>query len=139
MEWRPIPGFPGYEAAEDGGIRPTKPRYKNGRGAIIKPWIVCRHGRDAAYVTLYVDGKGHKHLVHRLVALAFHGPPPAELTDCCHKNHDSLDNRAANLRWGTHSENIEEQWEQRHMMQARLDDALGIEHCYNPQDSDIPF
>lgn len=141
MEWRPIPGFEPYEASEAGEVRSSRPRYKKGYSPVLRPWIVSRNGRDAAYVTLCVGGKRNKQLVHRLVALAFHGVPPPECTDCCHKNHDSLDNRACNLEWGTHSKNISDWWEQRLEMLARLDDALGGTPSYNGPDArfDIPF
>lgn len=137
-----IPGFPSYEASDEGVIRPVRPRYKNGRGAHgLRPWIVERHGRKAAYVSLHVNGVRTKHLVHVLVCLAFHGERPEDKTDCCHKDHDSLNNHASNLKWDTHSKNIEEQWEKRREMQTRLDDALGDLPCYNGPDrhSDVPF
>jgi hypothetical protein len=137
-EWRPIPGFPAYEASDEGEVRAIKARYRDKQGAPLVPWIVERHGREAAYVQL---GRGNKELVHRLVCLAFHGEPPLELTDCCHKDHNSLNNRASNLKWGTHSENIEEQWEKRKEMETRLSDALGDPSCYTGPDrhSDVPF
>lgn len=141
-EWRPIPGYLEYEASDDGSIRPVKPRYKTGRGRDgLRPWIVERHGRKSAYVTLHIGGKRIKHLVHRLVCLAFHGLPSEDQTDCCHRNHNSLDNRASNLRWGTHSENIEEQWEQRIEARARIEDALEQNPGYTwiENSSDTPF
>lgn len=154
-EWRPIPGYPNYEASSDGEIRPVKPRYRvspvelflaelvgekiERRGEKIAPWIETRHRRDAERVALVVDGKKHREFVHRLVCLAFHGVPPPELTDCCHRDHNSLNNRACNLKWGTHSENIEEQWEKRREMQAKIDDAIGWTPCYKGPESDVPF
>lgn len=110
-QWLPIPGFAGYEASSSGRIRPEKPRYKCRGKDGLKPWIVERHGRKSAYVSLHICGVRSKQLVHRLVALAFHGLPPDGQDDCCHKNHDSLDNRADNLKWDTHSNNIQENWD----------------------------
>jgi hypothetical protein len=120
--WRPIPGFPGYEASSAGEIRPVQPRYKVSavelwlaelvgerivkRGQVLKPWIVLRHNREAAYVTLHIDGQDHKELVHRLVCLAFEGLPPPGMDDCAHQNHNSLDNRASNLNWSSHADNV---------------------------------
>jgi hypothetical protein len=156
-EWRPIPGFHDYEASSDGEIRPVKPRYRiapvelflaeivgekiKRRGQVIVPWIETRHRRDAARVALVIDGRRHREFVHRLVCLAFHGLPAEGLTDCCHIDDDSLNNRASNLKWGTHQQNIEEQWERRREMEAKVSDAIGDLPCYNGPDlhSDVPF
>lgn len=122
--WRPIPGFAPYEASELGEIRSSTPRYRikpvelwlaelvgeriERRADVLRPWTVERHGRTAAYVTLFIAGQQHKELVHRLVALAWHGEPPTpEHTDVAHKDHDSLNNRASNLEWSTHADNIQ--------------------------------
>jgi hypothetical protein len=108
VEWRSIPGFPGYEASDLGQIRAVKSRVKSKQGLPLVPWIVERNGRRAAYVQL---GRGNKQLVHRLVCLAFHGEPTEEQSDCCHKDHDSLNNTPANLRWDTHANNIQENYD----------------------------
>lgn len=66
MEWRPVPGFDNVEASDNGHIR-----YNN--GIIVQPHIRCR-----SYLGVSL-GRGLKRgrpaLVHRLVALAFHGDP----------------------------------------------------------------
>ena len=140
-KWRQIPGFPGYEASDLGQIRSSRPRYKlnpvevflaelvgekiEKRCAILRPWIEVRHGRKAARVALRVGGLKVNHFVHRLVSLAFHGQPPEGCNDCCHGNHDSLDNRAANLSWDSHRNNVlanysEEARERRAMIEEEL-------------------
>jgi len=43
-------------------------------------------------------------LVHRIVALAFHGPCPPGM-ECCHLNGKKQDNRAVNLAYATRKEN----------------------------------
>jgi hypothetical protein len=142
-EWRVIPGFPSYEASDEGVIRPVTPRYKNGRGKDgLRPWTVERHGRIAQYVTLHVDGKRHKHLVSRLVCTAFHGAPPEGMNDCCHKDHNSLNNRASNLKWDTHANNVAENFSEEAMeRRARWEDDIGLGPCYTGPDrySDVPF
>jgi hypothetical protein len=48
------------------------------------------------------------HYVHRLVALAWHGPPPASAGPdprVLHTDHDPTNNRPENLTWGTRHEN----------------------------------
>lgn len=155
MEWRAIPGFPGYEASSNGDIRSSQPRYRirpvelwlaelvgeriERRCELLEPWIVERHGRRAAYVSLSIDGQRSKQLVNRLVTLAFHGLPPEDKPDSCHRNHDSLDNRASNLRWGSHAENVAEQFsDEARERRAILEHNAGLLHYAGPC-SGCPF
>lgn len=113
--WRPIPGYGGhYEASNLGRIR-VKDRtivrkHSSGRtvafkykGRVLNP---VRCSKDAPYlkVTIGVDGTDHQPRVHTLVLLAFVGPKQVG-QEACHNNGIPTDNRASNLRWGTHSEN----------------------------------
>ena len=43
--------------------------------------------------------------IHRLVALAAHGYPPADKPNACHRNDIKLDNRSENVYWGSQSDN----------------------------------
>lgn len=102
VEYREIPGFPNYRAGTDGSIQ-----WKSPRGE----WTLKRIFPDhAGYMKVQMSGgEGLKaRFVHRLVLLAFVGPPP-EGHECCHGNHDRADNRIENLRWGTRQENIGDQ------------------------------
>jgi len=136
VEWRSIPGFPGYEASDEGQIRPIRPRYKRGRGAVLKPWIVERHGRQAAYVSLHHDGERSKQLVNRLVTLPFHGLPPEGQPDSCHRDHNSLNNRASNLQWGSHSWNVQSNYDRQAEL-ARV--AEGEGEAISEEWPDVPF
>jgi hypothetical protein len=135
--WRPIPGFPGYEASSEGVIRPAKPRYRNGRGSVLKPWTEERFGRLAHRVSLHIEGVRTKQFVHRLVCLAWHGLPPEgdERIDCCHIDHNSLNNVASNLKWDTHAKNIEANYERAAIMEEELTELTGS--LASP--SDVPF
>lgn len=138
--WRPIPGFPGYEASSEGVIRPTRPRYKCRGANGLRPWIEERHGRLAARVSLHIDGVRTKHFVHRLVCLAWHGLPPEsdEQIDCCHIDHNSLNNAASNLKWDTHAHNIEANYERAAIAMEELHEMIGS--LASPTDlSDVPF
>lgn len=55
-------------------------------------------------VNLSYGGTTRTHLVHRLVAEAFHGPAPDGM-DACHNNGRRDDNRPENLRWDTRAGN----------------------------------
>jgi hypothetical protein len=89
--WRPVVGFPGYQVSDHGRVwterfdRPLKPaKTHNG------------------YLRVTLHGLHRR--VHHLVLEAFAGPRP-EGAECCHGNGVRDDNRAANLRWGTSSDN----------------------------------
>jgi hypothetical protein len=94
---RKIPGYDGYYADNLGNIYNARCH----RLAV--------HPHPEGYVRLRIQQgtKSKNVLVHRLVALAFHGYPQ----DRCvvqHINGDKTDNRAENLKWGTHAENTED-------------------------------
>lgn len=62
------------------------------------------------------DGKRRSTTVHRLVLLAFEGPPPAGMV-ARHLNGVRADNRLANLKWGTYAENSADAW--KHLQDRR--------------------
>ena len=59
----------------------------------------------AGYLQINVPIRNTTTLVHRLVAEAFLSNPK-RYNEIDHRNHNRLDNRAENLRWCTHSENM---------------------------------
>ena len=100
-EWRPIPGYPDYEASSLGRIASVK------RG---ERQVLAGGRTDTGYrnVLLYTDGVRVGARVHALVALTFHGPRPEGL-EVRHLDGDQLNNAATNLRYGTHEENMQDQ------------------------------
>lgn len=64
---------------------------------------------DAGYPTVSIatvlGGKSRPQRVHRLMLLAFVGPPPRGAF-ACHTNGIRSDNRLENLRWGSQVENM---------------------------------
>lgn len=88
--WKDIPGVPGYQASSLGNIKNAH------RQITLSRNDVGRANCSIARVT---------RKVHQLVALAFLGPRP-EGSVVMHLNHKPGDNRPANLRYGTTSENI---------------------------------
>lgn len=99
-----IPGFPNYRITPCGQVlsinftsrRPIRIRKQNA----TKGYFVVSFVRP--------DGSHCSLRVHRLVCEAFHGP---SLGRCAlHNNGNPLDNRAENLRWGTHTENMRDKY-----------------------------
>lgn len=94
-EWRPIPGFPSYEASSEGNVRRVGRR------------VLRAHPRFNGYmqVSLSEQGVVYPKKVHQLVAAAFIGPRP-DGADTCHENGVRDDNRSCNLRYDTRSANL---------------------------------
>ncbi len=112
-EWRPLPGFEGlYEASDQGRIRSLsrhllladafRMRWRRVEGTVLRPGR-----RRSGHLVVNLAGRG-QHYVHRLVALAFHGPPPFEGAEVRHLNGDPSDNRAGNLSYGSRSRNTQD-------------------------------
>jgi len=111
-KWLPIPGFPGYEASDQGNIRSLK----RSQVRVRKPYLwrgkTGRPGRKKPAKSQYrmvrlFDGAGQWKAVKvsRLVLLAHVGQPPFPRADARHLNDDSLNDSLANLAWGTRKEN----------------------------------
>lgn len=93
--FRHAPGLPGYLVSDQGSvIGPQGPRKLS---ATLR-YLTFKAFRGGKHRTIYV---------HRLVLEAFHGPCP-EGMEARHLNGDARDNRAVNLAWGTHQENVQD-------------------------------
>jgi hypothetical protein len=111
---KPIPGYTGLYATEDGrvisALRYGKPRPTpvEMRGSLNKTGY--RHvssARADADCDPRVARPGRVgRLAHTLVCLAFHGAPPTARHEVDHIDGDRTNNRPDNLRWVTHRENI---------------------------------
>ena len=102
VEFRAIPGFDGYEASSDGHIWSNKYREKRRLSPGTK-----RNGYK--HVNLSMGNKAKCYYVHRLVLLAFVGPPANSGMQACHgPDPDKGNNALCNLRWGTPLENTRE-------------------------------
>lgn len=102
--WKPVLGYEDRYMVSDQGrvfsMFSSHPR----SGCILQP---KKKARGYLTVTLYKDGRKREAQIHALVCEAFHGPKP-EGNETLHRNGKSNDNRADNLRWGTHKENAED-------------------------------
>jgi HNH endonuclease/NUMOD4 motif len=108
-EWRPIPGFDGYEASDRGRIR-SKKSY----GWKIMKGYRMRRLKSVGFPGKVVKGKvsgvlinlrGRVRLVHRLILLTFRGPCPPGM-QACHWDDVATNNRLSNLRWDTQVANM---------------------------------
>tara|TARA_Y100000389_G_scaffold58811_1_gene54791 strand:+ start:703 stop:1755 length:1053 start_codon:yes stop_codon:yes gene_type:complete len=100
-EWKAVPGIEASKllVSSEGWIR-TRRKSKGGVQALGPP----QKGSLGNTVTFRTAVDGKMYLVHRLVALAFLGPPPTSSHSVDHCNQNSTDNRVSNLRWATKSE-----------------------------------
>lgn len=107
IEWRPIPGFLGYEASNAGEVRGVDRYVRRGSGQSFVPGRTLRQFFNKGRVDVFIQvaGKQRRLGVGRAVLLAFIGPCPDDM-ECCHNDGDPTNNSAANLRWDTHSENV---------------------------------
>ncbi len=107
-EWRRAPGFDGYAISNCGRFARI---LNSGMRSIRYSGI---HKSGYRYCFPYVDGKKISAKVHRLVALAFIGDPPAEKPQVNHINGIRNDCRVENLEWMSNRENA------RHAQKAGL-------------------
>lgn len=99
-KWKYIEDYEGlYEVSNLGRVRSLY------TGKILKPRT---QGSGYLQVDLYKDGKKKNYFIHRLVALAFiPNDDPEHKTEVNHINdEDKTDNRACNLNWMDHKQNV---------------------------------
>lgn len=99
VEYRDVPGFPGYRVGSDGTLWSCR---KHGYWKQMS----CNANRQGYICVLLRTGTGKptRRFVHQLVLEAFGYPRPDGFI-VCHGNDQPADNRLANLRWGTHKDN----------------------------------
>lgn len=102
VEYRPIPGHPGYLVGDDGSVWSCKRR-----GGWRRLKTANHSGYQLVALSVPNGGRTHPIGVHRLVLLAFAGPCP-EGMEGCHDNGDRSDNHRSNLYWGTHLDNMQD-------------------------------
>lgn len=111
--WADIPGYIGfYQASTWGNVRSLVRLLPSAvEAGVRKHKQVLRPGADGngrLHVALSVNGRVKHHQVHRLVLYAFVGPCP-EGMETLHGDGDHTNNRLDNLRWGTPTENADDQ------------------------------
>lgn len=102
-QWMPVPGYEAlYEVSEHGHVRRRNKSRMAPVGYILKPRIT-----HDGYLRYGLSRRGqYWHVTaHRLVALAFLGPPPFPGAHVAHFDGDKMNNHVSNLRWATAAEN----------------------------------
>lgn len=130
--WKVVPGFQAYEISEYGRIRRrfTEPKRPNVGEAGSE--VTITRG-SMGYFTAGLksdDGVRQKRRVHRLVALAFHGPPPSDQHHAAHNDGTKNNNHYTNIRWATPAENSADRDRQgRGWLGKRMPTCQGSRHC----------
>ncbi|MBH0121551.1 NUMOD4 motif-containing HNH endonuclease [Rhodococcus sp. CX] len=122
-QWRPIPGYEGgYEVSDQGRVRSLdRITYRGEKQIRLKGKILSPGKRKQTghlYVNLHRPGERRTFKVHRLVLLAFVGPPPAGSEYALHADDDPSNNRLSNLRWGSQVDNMNDMSENGHSYHA---------------------
>lgn len=114
IEYRDIPGFPGYRVGSDGSVWSCwrRKRHSSGRGFVramdLAVWVQLRRVPDARQrlrVSLCCDGRVTKVFVHRLVLEVFVGQCPDGMEACHFPDRNPANCRLGNLRWDTKQAN----------------------------------
>lgn len=102
----PVQGWEGlYEVSDHGRVRVLERRTADGqtrRARVLRQR--SRAGKWRPGVNLIGNGRNVRVAIHPLVLESFEGSRPVGML-CLHWNDDPFDNRLANLRWGTRSDN----------------------------------
>lgn len=106
----PFPGTEGYLVSDLGRVRAKGKNNHAEQNVLIYTGKTLTPTLRDGYPRVRVNGKNYT--VHRLVAAAFLGPCP-EGMEVRHLDGNRLNNRADNLAYGTHRENILDQYNTR--------------------------
>lgn len=112
-EWRPVPGFPGYERNAIGQHRSLACA-----GGLRKTPRLCKPQKRRGYWTLSLRrGRSVCTVKVARAVLEYNVGPCPEGLEACHDNGDRSDDSLGNLYWGTHAQNMADR--ERHGTTAR--------------------
>lgn len=125
--WKPVVGYEGlYEVSSTQQVRSVDRILKHPKGkCLVKSKLKKLQISNKGYycVSLYKDGKGKVHLLHRIIAQAFI-PNPYNMPEIDHINGDNKDNRIENLRWTTRKGNMNNPVTKSRMYFYYIDDSF---------------
>ena len=106
IEIRHVPEFAGYAVGDDGNVWSCRPwgRTTNLYWRLLRSYVASNGYKT---VSLRCDGATVRRTVPSLVCETFHGLRPQAM-EVCHKDGVRTNDNAANLHWGTHSENMQD-------------------------------
>lgn len=96
-EWRNLPSYQNISCSSWGRVK-TQWNPETLRQSV--------GSKGEMMVRIFINRKRKNLRVHRLVCEAFHGSPPPEKSHVNHINSVRSDNRAENLEWVSHKENL---------------------------------
>lgn len=106
VEYREVPGFPGYRVGADGSVwsrwKQVSYGWRYGLTYVLgDKWKRLKLGRHRlGYATVVLMPGRKNRSVHRLVLAAFVGPCPPGMQGC-HNDGNPANNNLPNLRWDT--------------------------------------
>lgn len=105
VEYRDVPGFPGYRLSNVGTLWTCRVRISRTRPEVVMcdKWATVNlppSGKYAA-IWMYAPGVRVRKYIHVLVLEVFVCPKPDPELEACHNNGIRRDNWAENLRWDT--------------------------------------
>ena len=108
--WADIQGYEGiYQVSDLGHVRSLDRTINHPHcGKVRRKGKILKHVKNAdGYdgVFLYINGKSKRCAVHRLVAETFCEKPEGNV-EVNHLNENREDNRASNLEWISHADNV---------------------------------
>jgi hypothetical protein len=98
--WMPIPNLPPYFASNFGRIAKIRPNKED-----LIMWTRVQKGYERLLLTTTCNAR-KDFLVHRLVAMAFHGLPPEGKKEVNHIDGNKTNNIPENLEWISRSDNL---------------------------------
>jgi hypothetical protein len=105
-QWRTIVGAEAYAVSDHGRVKRVAAGKSTASGRVLSQKSRLNDGYVPVVLSLGQRGKFRQTLVHTLVAEAFHGPKPTPGHCVAHNDGNPANNRADNLRWATHAENM---------------------------------